>query len=39
MITIYRGHDAGLAGQSKKSLFGLLKYYEVRTAFLTADGG
>jgi hypothetical protein len=31
MISIYRGHDTGLAGQSTKSLLGLLKYYEVIT--------
>jgi hypothetical protein len=29
MISIYRGHDTGLSGQSTKSLLGLLKYYEV----------
>ncbi|KAH6639651.1 hypothetical protein C7974DRAFT_410606 [Boeremia exigua] len=28
MIVVYRGGDAGLAGQSKKSLLGLLKFYE-----------
>ena len=32
MIAGYRGHDKGLAGQSKKSLLSLLKYYEVRGA-------
>lgn len=29
MIAVYRGRDDGLAGQSKKSLLGLLKHYEV----------
>jgi len=29
MITGYRGHDKGLAGQNRNSLLLLLKYYEV----------
>jgi hypothetical protein len=29
MITVYRGHSTGLTNQNTKSLFGLLKYYEV----------
>ncbi|KAF3052526.1 hypothetical protein E8E11_011622 [Didymella keratinophila] len=31
MVTVYRGRDDGLAGQSKKSLLGLLKFYEKRS--------
>jgi hypothetical protein len=38
MIAIYRGYDTGLAGQSTKSLLGLLKYYEVRISrFIICD--
>ena len=37
MIKIYRGHDDGLVCQSKKSLLGLLKYYEVGNKFTIED--